>query len=951
MTHMVGNTPALAWGRADQKAALRDLWEVYEAHSEAIEGATREWTEQHPELLSFFPDSPNGKTTSVAARELKASMRGVLLGTSDAYWQALARHGMRHAETGVALGAACDLAGFFRRQLLPWLVEAYRSDPPRLVSAIQVMNDFVDHGVAVLANAYTDCKAALIRAREGDLATTLDSIGDAVIVTDAEGRVVRMNPVAERLTGFGFADSAGQLLDAIFSIENEETGEPVESPVWKVLREGTVVGLANHTVLVGKDGTRRPIADSGAPVRRDNGEIRGVVLVFRDVTEERRAEEALRHWERIFQHATWGVALASIDDLTFRAVNPAYAHMHGYTVEELVGAAVSLLWTPETRANMHAHAGETLEHGRLVTETVHQRKDGSQVPVEVVATTIPDPMGKLSWFVANVQDITERKRLQRSRDRAIELEAENRRIEEANRLKSEFLANMSHELRTPLNSIIGFAELLHDEQVGAVAAKQKEFLGDILTSGRHLLRLINDVLDLAKVEAGKMEFRPEPADVSSLVHNVVQSLSATASEKRLAVELEVATVPGTVLDSGRFKQILYNYVSNAIKFTPERGRIVVRLSPEGAEHFRLEVEDTGAGIAAADVPRLFVAFQQLDGTTTKRHGGTGLGLALTKRLVEVQGGTVGVRPATPQGSIFWAVLPRCPASVQEPSEHRADIPKSTSILVVEDNPDDQAVLVRTLRDAGYDVDVVATCSDAAAAWRKRSYHAITLDFLLPDSEDCRALLELIHRDERSPIPVIAMTIVADRRAAAGFAITDVLTKPVNPDELLSALERGGAPPSRGRPVLVVDDDAASLKLMDITLARLGYEALCFSDASSALVALPRLQPAALVLDLVMPGMDGITFLEHFRASPENRGIPVMIWTVKDLSLDERQRLHAAANAVVQKGVADSSWASRADGGQRRRGAAMPRDGATTTHSDGHSTAWHGRSRVDPQTQG
>ena len=365
---------------------------------------------------------------------------------------------------------------------------------------------------------------------EESLATTLNSIGDAVIATDLEGRVARMNPVAEQLTGWPLEAATGRPLAEVFCILNEDTRHPVENPVTRVLREGVVVGLANHTVLVARDGIERPIADSGAPIRGPHGEIRGVVLVFRDQSDERRMEE--------------------------------------------------------TRA----------------------------------------------------------KSLQ---------------LEEADRLKSEFLANMSHELRTPLNGIIGFAELMHDGKVGPVSPPHKEYLGDILASGQHLLQLINDVLDLAKVESGRMNFRPEPLEPEQVVGEVRDILRTLAAHKRVAIHTEVdARLIRVVADPAKLKQVLYNYLSNALKFTPEGGRVAIRVAPEGEDDFRIEVEDTGIGLRPEDLGRLFLPFEQIDPGPAKRHEGTGLGLALTKRLVEAQGGHVGVRSTPGQGSLFFAVLPR-----------------------------------------------------------------------------------------------------------------------------------------------------------------------------------------------------------------------------------------------------------------------------------------------------
>ncbi|HEY0707447.1 MAG TPA: ATP-binding protein, partial [Polyangia bacterium] len=236
---------------------------------------------------------------------------------------------------------------------------------------------------------------------------------------------------------------------------------------------------------------------------------------------------------------------------------------------------------------------------------------------------------------------------------------QNRLIQAANRMKSEFLANMSHELRTPLNAIIGFAELLHDGVAAPVTEKQMSYLKHILVSGRHLLTLINDVLDLAKVESGKLEIRPEAVDLTELTREVTDVLLSTSAEKRIQISTVIdPAVTRVVVDAAKFKQILYNYLSNALKFTPPQGSVEVRIDPVGADEFRLQVRDSGIGIRPEDMGRLFIEFQQLDSGMTKQHSGTGLGLVLTKRMVEAQGGQVGASSTLGKGTVFFAILPR-----------------------------------------------------------------------------------------------------------------------------------------------------------------------------------------------------------------------------------------------------------------------------------------------------
>jgi signal transduction histidine kinase len=244
------------------------------------------------------------------------------------------------------------------------------------------------------------------------------------------------------------------------------------------------------------------------------------------------------------------------------------------------------------------------------------------------------------------------------RRKSAELEEQNREILAASRLKNEFLANMSHELRTPLNGIIGFAELMHDGKVGAVSEPHREYLGDILASSYHLLQLISDVLDLAKIEAGRLELRLEHVDLPALAREVTEVLRGVAAKNRVVIRTHIdASLRAACTDASKVKQILYNYLSNAIKFTDRGGSIDVTLARDGGERFRLAVEDTGIGVRAEDLGKLFSEFQQLDSGSSKRYAGTGLGLALTKRFAEALGGEVGVESQVGKGSTFYALLP------------------------------------------------------------------------------------------------------------------------------------------------------------------------------------------------------------------------------------------------------------------------------------------------------
>jgi CheY-like chemotaxis protein/anti-sigma regulatory factor (Ser/Thr protein kinase) len=470
-------------------------------------------------------------------------------------------------------------------------------------------------------------------------------------------------------------------------------------------------------------------------------------------------------------------------------------------------------------------------------------------------------------------------------------------------LKSEFLANMSHELRTPLNAIIGFAQLMHDGKVGAVSAQHQEYLGDILGSARHLLQLINDVLDLSKVEAGKMEFSPESVNLNKLINEVRQVLQALSASKRLTVEVEIsAAVEQLVIDPAKLKQVLYNYLSNAIKFTPEGGRITVRALAEGEDRFRMEVEDTGIGIAAQEIGKLFVEFQQLESGTAKTHQGTGLGLALTKKIVEAQEGRVGVESTPGRGSVFSVVLPRIAAESRV--QHRLP-PLATedkpNVLVIEDNETDRRWLVETLGGAGYIVRSAATGAEAIAIAQTSGFKVILLDLILPDMGGWEVLRRIRAEGPNRQTPVIVATLVAEKEAAKGFSVQDFIVKPIAPGTLLEALKNVGANTDGAKKrILVVDDDPHTLKMAQAALQAGGYEVVCHETAQSGLRAAAESKFGAVVLDLVMPEIDGFEFLARFREMSTCKKTPVVVWTSKDITVEDRERLRNSAQSIAPK---------------------------------------------------
>jgi CheY-like chemotaxis protein len=390
-----------------------------------------------------------------------------------------------------------------------------------------------------------------------------------------------------------------------------------------------------------------------------------------------------------------------------------------------------------------------------------------------------------------------------------------------------------------------------------------------------------------------------------LIAEVCAVLRGAAAGKQIRIESTVEPdAQRATLDPARFKQILYNYLSNALKFTPEEGKVSVTARTEGPDWLCLTVEDTGVGIAQEDLGRLFVDFQQLEAGATKRHGGTGLGLALTKRLVEAQGGSVGVKSTPGKGSEFFALLPlHAPSSgvVIDGIPTRYGLESGVAaVLVIEDDSRDRALIIQTLARAGYGVEAVATGRQGIASCTERVFDAITLDLLLPDMTGLDVLHRIRLEGKNQQTPVIVVSVVAERGMMAGFSVQDYLTKPVNGRHLLQAFEQARVPPRKGSKILVVDDDPAAQRLMAVTLKELGYDIHASSGGEDALAFAAVEQPLAVVLDLVMPGVDGIEFLIRFREMVGNRSVPVIIWTMKDLTSGDHKRLREMAQCIVEK---------------------------------------------------
>ena len=743
-------------------------------------------------------------------------------------------------------------------------------------------------------------EAEILEARYRGL---LEAAPDAMVLTNKSGRIVLTNTQALRLFGYARAGLLGEPVEVLIPERFRANHPEFRDRYFKEPRT-RYMGLGLDLAALRKDGSEFPAEISLSPIHAEDGVVL-VAAAIRDVSAQRKVEA---RFKGLLEAAPDAMVIVRRDG-TIVLVNGQTERLFGYSRDELIGEQVEVLVPQDLRAEHPEYRQSYFANPRpramgANIELAGRRKDGSEFPAEISLSPLDTEDGLL--VSAAVRDVTDRRRIERQRGEAIA--EQHRRLAEANRLKSEFLANMSHELRTPLNAIIGFTKLMHSGTVGPVSPDHHEYLGDILTSADHLLRLINDVLDLSKVEAGKLDFHPEPLDLDTVVNEVCEILRTSASQRQIRVAREVAAeLDDICLDPSRLKQILYNYLSNALKFTSEGGQVAVRALPEGDRSFRLEVEDTGIGINPEDHGRLFVEFQQLDASTTKQHQGTGLGLALTKRLAVAQGGSVGVRSSPGRGSVFWVVLPRdgrsapdaSPAAAVRRLETAAPGPPGQSrVLVIEDSLHDERRLVQTLTEAGYATQVARTGAQALQTSAKQRFDAVTLDLELPDMSGWEVLRQLRSSGPNQTTPVVVATVVGETSAA--FPVQDYLLKPIEPGSLLSALQRAGVRAHDERAVLVLDDDPSNLKLAEVTLQRAGYRSCCLSDATRALRLVESAPPLAIVLDLLLDGMDGFQFLTQLRRTAVGRVTPVVVWTIKDLTAEERARLRHAAEAVILK---------------------------------------------------
>ncbi len=469
--------------------------------------------------------------------------------------------------------------------------------------------------------------------------------------------------------------------------------------------------------------------------------------------------------------------------------------------------------------------------------------------------------------------------------------------EAANQAKSAFLANMSHELRTPLNAIIGYSEMLVETAEEQGADDFVDDLRKINGAGKHLLSLINDIMDISKIEAGKMDLFLETFAVRDLVQDVVNTIEPLMARNENRFELKADGDLGYMhADLTKVRQTLFNLLSNAAKFT-DHGTVrleVARQTRDGQPIVVFRVTDSGIGLTEEQMSRLFQAFTQADASTTRRYGGTGLGLAISKRFCEMMGGDVAVESVYGQGSTFSVWLP----GLVTESTVRVNA-TGRLVLVVDDDPVVRDVLERTLSREGYGVATAATGPEGLRLAELLRPSAVILDVLLPAMDGWAVLHQLKSSAELASIPVILISVTPDARRGFALGAADVLAKPVDRERLLAALRKHR--PAGARLAMVVEDDDATRQLLAQMLAKEDWEVVEADNGETALERLKEASPAVIVADLMMPRMDGFEFISILSRNDAWRSIPVIVLTAKDMTADDYQRLTGSVERVILKG--------------------------------------------------
>ncbi len=790
--------------------------------------------------------------------------------------------------------------------------------------AIQAMST-VASGIAIgIERKHADLE---LRDRAERIQLLLDSTGEGIFGVDFEGACTFCNPAGLRLLGFDTSDQVmGKRFHALFH-HTRADGSPLpesECPIYQSFRLGKAVH-SDDDVFWRKNSTSFPVEYQSRPVRR-GAETIGAVITFTDITRRKEAEAAMRESEerlRLMFESIRDYAIVGFDlDGRIASWNAGAERLFGWTEAEIIGRDNSIFFTPEDRAAGIPEMELTgaREKGRVEGEGWNLRHDGSRYYGSSLLVPVRDAAGDLRGYAKIARDITERKQNEAELHRAKEAaeavrqvaEAAQEAAEAASRAKSTFLANMSHELRTPLNAIIGYSEMIQEEAEEEGRITEAADLKKVHAAGKHLLGLINDILDLSKIEAGKMDLYIETFDITEMAQDVAATVRPLADQNGNILKVDVRENLGMMnADLTKVRQVLLNLLSNAIKFT-NNGEVrfsAVREHSQETEWLIFEVADTGIGMSSDQLTKLFQPFTQADASTTRKYGGTGLGLTITRRFCQMMGGDVTVKSVAGAGSTFTA---RIPSRAIGPdgsgnltgSSNLTEIDAGSGllVLVIDDDPSVHDLLKRTLVKEGFRVICASSGAEGLRLAREFRPDAITLDVMMPGIDGWSVLSSIKSDPALAETLVIMVTMVDDKNLGYALGAADYLTKPIDRERLSAILRKHRQQYAAESVALVVEDDVMTRELVREMLKKEGWTVI---EAENGKVALERLQdrrPDLILLDLMMPEMDGFGFTTELRRHEEWSDIPILVMTAKDLTEEDRERLNGDVLAYLAKGA-------------------------------------------------
>ncbi|MDP1940782.1 MAG: PAS domain S-box protein, partial [Gallionella sp.] len=711
---------------------------------------------------------------------------------------------------------------------------------------------------------------ALIQARYGSIIASSD---DAIMSKSLDGIITSWNPAAERLFGYTEQEAIGQPMLMLFPEERADE----EASILARIRNGERI---HHfeTTRIRKDGSKIDVSVSISPLLNNKGEVIGASKIVRDITERKLAAQAKLEDENrlaaILDNVLDGII--TINEVgSVASFNKAAENIFGYSAAEVIGHNVKMLmpepYHSEHDGYLHNHMSTgTRKIIGIGRQVVGQRRDGSTFPMDLAVSAMQ--LGSKRMFTGIVRDITERVRTER--------------------MKSEFISTVSHELRTPLTSIRGSLGLLAGGLAGALPAQVKTLIDIAHKNSERLILLVNDILDMEKIEAGKMEFLPAPTRLIPLLHQAIEGNRAYAEQFGVVYELTDALPDVDVnLDADRWQQVLSNLLSNAAKFSPAGDRVILSATSDG-ERVRITVSDHGSGIPAQFQSRIFEKFSQADSSDTRKKGGTGLGLSITKSLVEQMGACIGFESQPDVLTTFWVEFPVWHKKLVPESDHSG---AGKRVLVCEDDQDIASLLCLMLEQAGLSADVAGTAMQAKQMLALHDYAAMTLDLGLPDQNGLSLIRELRAAEKTATLPIIVVSANAEKggRELSGeaFCIIDWITKPIDRDRLESALTRamGKFAATRAK-VLHIEDD---LDISRVVHAIVG-EFVDMDNAGSlaeARILLKQKCYDLVIMDITLPDGTGMDLLNDLNSSTPP--IPVMVFSAHEMGLDAIRQVGAS----------------------------------------------------------